>query len=584
MTNKSAFIYDNYNARVLSYKQLSKTFIPNRSFFELAGQNNTVVIGPRGSGKTTLLKMLQIEALSLWEGEKADESRTNINYTGVFVPTDIIWYKQQKKLLETNKNAELVTKYINDLFILHTFECLLQALIYRVNSNKAYRHISLTYEEERDIVKALSSQWKLVPEVSSIKGLYAAVTLKSSNLLRLAADKDFSNASYLEGNICNFLDITQSLSASIKQINNMINENDGCWCFLFDELELAPTQITSDLINAMRGSNPSIIYKLSLSPYNENISSSITFRDAMESQDFSIVFLPDSQDTEFAEKLCEKVFTKNNLSLDVIEKSETTDYRKEFSELAKKDKSFSDYLTKKRISIERIIDYTDKDKRPEIRKIRWSVLIRNYYFDDNLSLRSVRRPADFYAGFDNICNVLEYNPRLLIGTMNKLVQHYKNGKIDFPSQINALKNASNAFHAILNTISVDSDNYNTLKDLIQKISTQICQKYILGKKFYDEPKGVFYFKQEPKKEIATAFGDALNTGAIISINDKNTSEFNISKFVGKKFRISYIFSPVNKLPLTKLASIEFYQLVSGEIISEVDELLEKAEIQMEFEL
>jgi len=584
MMNKSAFIYDSYNARVLTYKQLSDTFITNKSFLELAGQNNTVLIGPRGSGKTTLLKMLQIEALSLWEGEKAEEYRSKIKYTGVFVPTDMVWYKQQKKLLETNNNNAQVARYINDLFTLHTFECLLQALIFRTSGARDYRRILLSYEKERELAKVLATQWKLSPDVYTLKSLFASLILKNQEMLSLVTNDIFSDPVRINDNICSFTDISQSLSASIRQINNMISENDGCWCFLFDELELAPTQITSDLIDAMRGSNPNIIYKLSLSPYNENISNSITIRDAMESQDFSIIYLPDSQDIDFAERLCEMVLEKKGLSLGVIEKFENIDYKKEITELAAKDNSFNRYLERKHISIENIENYTDRNKKPEIRKIRWSVLIRNYYFNNNLSLRSIRRPADFYAGFLNICTALEYNPRMLIGTMNKLVQQYKRGKIDFYSQINALQDASNGFNAILNTISVGSDDFYTVQDLIQKISTQIRQKYILGEVFHDEPKGVFFFKKEPDINIARALGDALNTGAIINVTDNKSSEFNISKFVGKKFRVSFIFSPTFKLPLTKLSPIEYDKLIDSKIdsISELDH--EKDNNQMELEL
>ena len=584
MTRKSAFIYDSYNARVLTYKQLSDSFITNKSFFELAGQNNTVLIGPRGSGKTTLLKMLQIEALSLWEGKEAEDCRDKIKYTGVFIPTDIVWHKQQKKLLETTKNYDLVAKYINDIFILHVLECLLQALIFRINNSKEYRRILLSYDIERELVKTLATQWKLFPEVYTLRGLYASVILKSHYMLNLVSNDNFDDPIHIKKNFCGFPDITQSLSTSIRQINNMLSEDDGCWCFLFDELELAPDQITSDLINAMRGANPNIIYKLSLSPYNENINNSITIRDAMESQDFSIVYLPDSRDLDFAERLCESVFRKKSLSLDAIEKFEKIDYRKEFSELAKKDKSFLRYLNRKNISIEDIELYTDKSKKPEIRKIRWSVLLRNYYLNNNLSLRSKRRPANFYAGFSNICTSLEYNPRMLIGTMNRLVQQHKNGRISFSSQISALQHSSNGFNAILNTISVESDEFYTVQDLIQKISTKICNNFILGKEFFDEPRGVFFFKEEPNGKIAAALGDALNTGAIVNVSDRNTSEFNISKFVGKKFRVSYIFSPTYKLPLTKLSPIDYKKLINLELDANSEVEQDNNNEQMELDL
>ena len=65
---------------------------------ELARPRHTIIAGPRGSGKTTLLKMLQPAALRAWASEEAVPYRDLVDYTGVFIPADIIWKKQLEKL------------------------------------------------------------------------------------------------------------------------------------------------------------------------------------------------------------------------------------------------------------------------------------------------------------------------------------------------------------------------------------------------------------------------------------------------------------------------------------------------------
>ena len=46
-----------YNARHTAPRQIAESFIIPRNFFQIARNENTLLVGPRGSGKTTIGKL-----------------------------------------------------------------------------------------------------------------------------------------------------------------------------------------------------------------------------------------------------------------------------------------------------------------------------------------------------------------------------------------------------------------------------------------------------------------------------------------------------------------------------------------------
>ena len=59
------------------------------------------------------------------------------------------------------------------------------------------------------------------------------------------------------------------------------------------------------------------------------------------------------------------------------------------------------------------------------RKIKFIAYIRNYYIKKDGHRASRKQCPDYYAGFENLCKAMEYNPRMLIGLANKLIPHAK---------------------------------------------------------------------------------------------------------------------------------------------------------------
>src|SRR5689334_745073 len=112
-------IFESFNARALSPGQVAATFVPSRQFEQLRRRCHTVILGPRGSGKTTLLKMLQIPALESWAHPEAAQVTAQVDFTGVFVATDISWSEQLSALGHGKLEPATQTLLANASFTTH---------------------------------------------------------------------------------------------------------------------------------------------------------------------------------------------------------------------------------------------------------------------------------------------------------------------------------------------------------------------------------------------------------------------------------------------------------------------------------
>lgn len=90
--------YSSYNARFLTPMQVAQSFIPSQNFEKLLLEDHCQIIGPRGSGKTSLLKMLLPDAIDNWKHHRAEHYREKINFSSVFIPTDIVWKHQLESI------------------------------------------------------------------------------------------------------------------------------------------------------------------------------------------------------------------------------------------------------------------------------------------------------------------------------------------------------------------------------------------------------------------------------------------------------------------------------------------------------
>lgn len=573
MSKRAPSIYESFNARTLSNDALCETFIVSEHFRNLASPNHTIVVGPRGSGKTTLMRMLQVETLKIWEDQESEEFRKKISFSGVFIPTDRLWKNQSDKLSDSNIiTAHEAKSLVIASFTYHILERLTQTLISRTKSgDESFKSISLNKSNEAQLTLELAKTWKVKPNISSLLSLSSAITQKKKEISDYISCvlsntvKTHSHPERVEG------DITSTIGASITLINNYINEADGKWCFLFDELELAPEEIIQPLVDSMRGGPENIILKLSLSPYHRELIVTNSPLSSMKNQDISFICLTGSsvQDgLEFSRKLCGNIFAKNGLEKDIEEYFEQPKELSEeavFSELASKDPDFKAYLHKNKIEIGKIKLYTEEDKRPTIRKVKFIANLRNYYLKANKRASRKQAPS-YYAGFNEICKALEYNPRMLIGVMNKISQKASNErKITISAQLTALSEMNNSYQDLLQTIAIDSqgNELRSIYDLVEAIGKELS-KDISGEKFTAEPKGVITFRTKISGNYVEAIGFALNSGALIIENDKDESLFNKNKMSTAECRLSYLFSHKFGILTNKGRKVELGRLLGAE--------------------
>lgn len=135
MNPEAPTVFESFNARSLGPEQVAQTFVAPSHFAKLVARCHSTLIGPRGSGKTSLLKMLQPHALESWQSEEARAFRSTIDFTGVFIQTDISWNRQTIALVDgLPENA--IRAFRTAAFTTQVLHSLVETLCWRVGEPK----------------------------------------------------------------------------------------------------------------------------------------------------------------------------------------------------------------------------------------------------------------------------------------------------------------------------------------------------------------------------------------------------------------------------------------------------------------
>ena len=141
------------------------------------------------------------------------------------------------------------------------------------------------------LVRTVSREWELAPELPTFSSLQSALQARLSRIARIANQLAMSGASQIDPTAEEtrflYLDPLSAVSFGVEQFNTSAEQPYRKWALLFDELEIAPPAIRQALLKALRSTNSNLLFKLSLSPYHQDADLLNTAISAMPAQGLS---------------------------------------------------------------------------------------------------------------------------------------------------------------------------------------------------------------------------------------------------------------------------------------------------------
>lgn len=580
-------IFESFNARSLKPAQVARTFVPSLQYERLTQRRHSVLVGPRGSGKTTLLKMLQPQALEAWGHPRAEYYRSLIDFTGVFIPTDLTWREQIKALGAGRLDAESLKLFSAATVTTHVLRSLVTTIIHRCYSDEqklvAFRRTPITESEETGYVKAVADAWELLLPLPSLLALKYSLSARLSRIQQLAnreaALSEGGRLARLTANGFLFLDFVQAASSAIERFDDVIGQSESRWALMFDELELAPEWLQHTLISAMRSREDRFIFKLAFAPFSGGLPIAQDPLSPVPDQDFDPVclwyaekrtsysFCADLWYQILDERGLPRTDPKSALGRSYFEtppeewKAGGTAYTltkrlgRKLSSAAQNDPTFRDYLEHSKLDLTRLDTLTGEERAAKLRKITPVLIIREFYRrhgEGGKSIGRSRKSASLYTGADSLFAVSEGNPRWFISMMGRLLEQWDPQSCSVPEAVQAqeMVHAAQRFSAMLGTIPTrDVANVGSrgILGLIESIAEYFHARVVVDP-FSPEPPSTFNVDSKVTDGITAALGQALNAGALVYVPD-DWSRLILDDLHGKRFRISYLLAPLYGLPI-----------------------------------
>ncbi len=581
--------FNTFNARHLNPKQVAESFIWSENFGKLISNNHSVILGARGCGKTTLMKMLTLPALYSWKNSRAKKIRANSPFYAIYISTDIYWdVKNQtySSQLERFKNfADVISAFaVNS----NVFLALCDTFKYIIELELKNTH----EEQEKELCKALIDAWRLKATVPKLDYIKEALNKRIDTVNQLIQDVIFN---YTEDNNLPQdeyfnLSFESSLEYIIPIFERIYKLNEGKkWALCFDELEFAPLWLRQKLFRSLRSRQQYILYKLSASPIlPSELEKEFTGEYSPTSgNDVQMIKMWASSDNEkFSRQIINSLLSNRFESVDpsaffgsnhIHEKSfhsyeKGSEFYNEITQLLSKDESFKSFLESKKISLNNPIAIDKKQKDTIFRKIKPIVYFRNYFVDENKFqnggkqykiLRSRKTGEDLYSGIEVLVKVCDGNPRWLIGIISGILLKCSRTKAEKHVQYEELISAAKRFKNVISNIPIGFNCSCSLIDLIDKMGNFFTEQ-VLGPEFHMDPKLTFIVdpkEQDIPEDMITLIEKGVAQGAFILLDDKDDAfDFDVR---GKRFKLSYLFFMLYKLPIRKYPEVKLSQCLKN---------------------
>ncbi len=578
-------IYGSYNARFIAPRIVAQTFIPSDNYARLIDLDHSLVIGPRGSGKTSLLKMLQLDALRNWQHERAEFFRNKLTFTGIFIPTDIIWKEQLDACVsffeDSPVGGAIVRSIITNNILLSITESFDSRLSLTDAPSGTFGYLDRTSDQKRVLCHALGILWEIEPAAPTFASLRVALRdrlikiTKFVEEMRLLRPLDIETQFVRRGLVC--ADYIELAANGIRTFNDILECPGERWAMCFDELELAPKFLRDRLLLLLRSTGQEIYFKLSMSPYSSKIGDDDSDNTtATEGDDYQVIPLwyPEKEDSQnFSSDVAKSLLSRSGIGDVDLEKffgrslvgSDSTvhtlssprgDRYEQMKELADKDPSFRRYLADNNISIERIPKLREPERAEHVRKIYPVVVHRNFFLKDRQWEKgqrfASRKSKSVYTGWQAIQAMCEGNPRILIGLLNDMLKSCNPNAARIPSGVQwwAIEAARGRLQAKLMAIKVTQSGYDKGLMRLIDILGGCFKRDLLGEDFKAEPVASFDLDSDSFEWLENAVGAGLNAGALIYLPADRSKTF-IKTLAGKRFRVNYLLATEFQIPLRK---------------------------------
>jgi DNA polymerase III delta prime subunit len=591
------------NAIKLSARQVAETFIPPAAFDSLMRSDNAILSGPRGSGKTTLLKMLQSEALEHWRHAKSEEARSAVRSVGIFVGTDRTW-NEQLAMPGVGFDPIIRERIAWAAFGTHTFRSVVNAMTYRIRGaedvprSRAHLRAYIDPEAERDLAGSIAELMRYQRYPSSLSVLSRMLSdrlvdlgtvrrvLRSNGVVEVPAWAD--------------LDVITLVDSAVSIFNEASREPDQRWALLFDELELAPESLVQELLGALRGHQPRLIFKLSLAPANNVLTGLEGPNAAVPGQDYEHIPLTHARKTAtlgFSRELVHETLiiqglepapTVNDLlgagdldSGDDFAGPEAgelprTRHRKNPYEigsplwlrmlsLAKKDETFRAYLIRNHMDLQRLERLTPSQRASRLRKIRNIVVVRDH-FRNEYGRRRSRKSYALYSGADNVLSLPDGNPRVLIALARQLFAAIQGegleARVPAAAQGTAIEATLQRFLPLLEaqeSVHVDGHRISLL-EFVDEVGSALAKR-VVELDFNDNVRLTFHVDQHLRPGIEELVRKGVNTGALVFVPEKDSDGRIRGDMLGKQFRLSHLLATKYGLPIHLTPSVGLSRLL-----------------------
>jgi energy-coupling factor transporter ATP-binding protein EcfA2 len=590
MTDSAPTIFESFNARSLNPSQVARTFVPSEHYTSLSKRRHTVIVGPRGSGKTTLLKMLQQLALEAWHHPVADDFRSRIDFTGVFIPTDLSWGHQIEALGEGQLDVETHTLLSKAIFTTHVLRALVIAMLSRIDpiareGTVSFRRVKLSNDAEARAAKLMCQAWHLSDLIPTFLSVKQALSFRLSAIRELASREAVLGTSgrseRLGGVPYLHLHFLQSSGIAIEVFEDCGQCPPEKWALMFDELELAPGWIQDELVRSLRSTDERFLFKLALNPYNHDSQFLRSPLSAAPDQDFDQIplwyaekrdgysFCADLWGEMLREKGLGDCSPNQCLGTSYFEtpveewRGFGTAYRpgskmtNRFAALAARDRSFQAYLTAKEIDLKKLDSYSGDERAAELRKIGPLIAVRDFYRradvrDGEAGSRRSRKLPVLYAGADSLFAISEGNPRWFIALVGRLLDRMdrSRNRISPAAQAREMLLAAQKFSAMLRTVPLPAGAIDPARGLLTIINgvARFFHTQVVVEEFRAEPPATFIVDSNTSNPLLASLGQALNAGALVYVPD-DPSQLILTSLRGKRFRVTYLLAPLYGLPL-----------------------------------